>query len=347
MPIKQFGGKITKNWKQIYEQSPHWAKGIFNNLEETQSVINWRQIPGILCKQIKGHPLGMPESDLPMEAFHKESFLDDSEHTKMVWFGHSALLIRMQGQTICIDPMLGPDASPIAPTKTKRFTDNVLHVADEIPDIDLLVISHDHYDHLDMASIIRLLPKVKKAFVALGVKRHLIAWGMDGDIIEEFDWWQEREHQNIRITFTPTRHFSGRGLTSIARCLWGGWVFHTEKEKIWFSGDGGYGDHFKEIGKRFGRFDFAFMECGQYCPDWAQIHLFPEECVKAAIDAGVEKAMPVHWGGFNLSYHHSWTDPADDFVAFAEKSSLPYLTPRLGEVFSLFTQSTHWWQKDR
>lgn len=343
MPTKQFGGKITAHWKGIYENSPNWDKGIFNNLEETQTAINWRQIPGILCKQIKGHPQGMPKQNLAMARFQKDEFLETSLESKFVWFGHSALLMRIQGQTICIDPMLGPDASPIAPTKTKRFTANVLDVADEIPDIDLLVISHDHYDHLDLASIIRLLPKIKKAYVALGVKRHLVSWGMRPDVIEEFDWWQYRTHEDMRITFTPTRHFSGRGLTSIARCLWGGWMFETGSEKIWFSGDGGYGQHFKEIGKRFGPIDFAFMECGQYCPDWAQIHLFPRESVQAAIDAGVRKAMPVHWGGFSLSYHHGWNDPADDFVKFAEEIGLPYSTPKIGEVFDSNSKTHFWW----
>lgn len=287
----------------------------------------------------------MPNKDLPLLAFQREDFLAPSNQAKFVWFGHSALLMRLQGQTICIDPMLGPDASPVAPTKIKRFTANVLEVSREIPDIDVLVISHDHYDHLDMVSILQLLPKVKKAFVALGVKRHLVSWGMKADIIEEFDWWQERMHRDIRITFTPTRHFSGRGLTSIARCLWGGWVFETEKQKIWFSGDGGYGQHFKEIGRRFGSFDFAFMECGQYCPDWAQIHLFPEESVQAALDAGVQKAMPVHWGGFNLSYHHGWTDPADEFVKYAETSSLLFMTPKIGELFTTNSPTEFWWRE--
>lgn len=344
MTPQQFGGKITAHWKTVYESSAHWKDGAFRNLEHTQSAINWRQLPGVLCKQIKGHKESAPPKPLPVTPFHNDSFLQNTPQARFIWYGHSVVLMRLQNQTILIDPMLGPDASPIAPTTTKRFSENSLDIADQLPDIDLLLMTHDHYDHLDYASIQRLKPKVKHYFVALGVKRHLIRWGVDAGRITEFDWWQTTDFQGIQISFTPTRHFSGRGLSSFAKCLWGGWAFTTPTEKIWFSGDGGYGSHFKEIGQKLGPFDFAFMECGQYSVDWPEIHLFPEESVQAALDARAKKVMPVHWGGFSLSYQHAWYEPAEEFVRYAAKNDLHCITPGLGDLFDTnHSGSTHWW----
>jgi L-ascorbate metabolism protein UlaG (beta-lactamase superfamily) len=240
--------------------------------------------------------------------------------------------------------MLGPNTTPIAPFATKRFSENSLSMIDDFPEIDLMLITHDHYDHLDYDSIQKLKEKTKKYFVALGVKRHLVRWGVEADLITEFDWWNDAPLEDIHITFTPTRHFSGRGLKDREKCLWGGWVFKTSNENIWFSGDGGYGEHFKEIGKRFGPFDFAFMECGQYNDDWRPIHMFPDESVQAALDGQVKKAMPVHWGGFSLSYQHAWTDPADEFVKFSKEKGLDYLLPALGKMFTYSdTLQEIWW----
>lgn len=343
MTSKQFGGKITSQWKARYEASSNWQNGTFKNLVDTQTAINFRQLPGIIYKQIKGHPEGSPKAALPFTHFNQAHFLQHTDTAKFIWYGHSAILMRLNNQTIFIDPMLGNDASPVGPKRTRRFSENIIGIIDELPDIDLMLITHDHYDHLDYDSISRLKSKVKKTFTSLGVKRHLVSWGMEASHIEEFDWWDSQTFQGIHITFTPTRHFSGRGIGSIAKCLWGGWVFKTESENIWFSGDGGYADHFKEIGQRLGPFDLGFMECGQYCVDWAQIHLFPDESVQAALDAGVKVAMPVHWGGFNLSYQHAWYEPAAEFVQHARQHALPCITPELGEIFQVNAATKDWW----
>jgi L-ascorbate metabolism protein UlaG (beta-lactamase superfamily) len=251
----------------------------------------------------------------------------------------------MNDQTILIDPMFGANASPIANKSTRRFSESALNIIDELPEIDLMLLTHDHYDHLDYDSIQKLKSKTKNYYVSLGVKRHLIRWGVDEKNIVEFDWWSEEIFSDIKITFTPTRHFSGRGITSLAKCLWGGWAFKTATENIWFSGDGGYGDHFKEIGERLGPFDFAMMECGQYGEDWPQIHMFPYESVQAALDAKVNIAMPVHWGGFNLSYQHAWYEPVEEFAKEAETKQLRYVTPAIGEIFQPETITQNWWAK--
>ncbi|GIV32642.1 MAG: membrane protein [Chitinophagales bacterium] len=344
MNSKQFGGKITAQWKKEYQNSPNWEGGSFKNLMPTQTAVNWRKLPGILCKQIKGHREGYPKADLPLAPLNKEQFLHLASSAMFAWYGHSVLLMRLNNKTILIDPMFGEDASPIAPKKTMRFSRNTLKLIDDLPEIDLMLITHDHYDHLDYDSISRLKPKVKNAFVAMGVKRHLANWGYDKKIIHEFDWWDSETFEDIHITFTPTRHFSGRSITSLAKCLWGGWALKTSTENIWFSGDGGYAVHFKEIGKRLGPFDIGFMECGQYCVDWPQIHMFPNESVQAALDAKMKVAMPVHWAGFNLSYQHSWYEPAEAFVNHARHHSLSHLTPSLGELFQVSATTGKWWQ---
>jgi L-ascorbate metabolism protein UlaG (beta-lactamase superfamily) len=345
MSSKQFGGRLTEKWRSLYKTSPNWKDGAFKNLTKTRTGIDWKQIPGILCKQIRGHKEGLPKSSIPILPFDKNAFLKPSEKAKFIWYGHSVILMRLNNQTILIDPMLGSDASPIAPAKTKRFSNNSLNIINDLPEIDLMVLTHDHYDHLDYESIKRLKAKTNHYFVSLGIKRHLIRWGIDESRIEEFDWWDSRSFNNIKITFTPTRHFSGRGITSLAKCLWGGWAFKTATENIWFSGDGGYANHFKEIGKRLGPFDFAMMECGQYCDDWSQIHMFPNESVQAAIDSKVRVAMPVHWGGFKLSYQHAWFEPVEEFAKEAEIHSLPYITPQIGELFDATTTTKSWWTK--
>ncbi len=342
--MRQFGGKVTKEYERQYELSENWKDGKFQNLEETEMDMPIGKIAGVIYKQLtkKGQK---PKANLPIIPFDKEAFLEPTDAAKFIWYGHSVVLLRMNQKTILIDPMLGEDTTPIAPIGNKRFSENSLSLIDDFPIIDLIILTHDHYDHLDYDSIQKLKHKTNKYYVALGLKRHLVRWGVEADLITEFDWWDEVMYEGIGITFTPTRHFSGRGLTDRVKCLWGGWVFKTKKENIWFSGDGGYGKHFKDIGDRLGPFDFAFMECGQYNEEWRPIHLFPDECIQAAVDAQARKAMPVHWAGFALSYQHTWTQPADEFVKFAKEKKFDYLLPSIGQIFTYTdTLQEEWWK---
>lgn len=344
MILKQFGGRITKSHLKQYQESPNWQNGRFQNLEVTELTPGVLKIPGIIYKQIAYTRDRIPKQALPVLPFDEADFLTQASRSKFIWYGHSAVLMRMNNQNIMIDPMLGPDTSPIAPVATKRFSENTLSLIDDFPEIDLLLLTHDHYDHLDYPSIQKLKHKTKKYFVALGVKRHLVSWGVAPESITEFDWWNCVPFQGIEITFTPTRHFSGRGLTDRQKSFWGGWAFKTATENIWFSGDGGYGDHFKEVGKRLGPFDFAFMESGQYNDDWHPIHLFPHESVQAAIDARAKKIMPVHWAGFPLSYQHTWAEPAEEFVKAAIENNVDFVLPALGEQFDRHSEKKReWW----
>lgn len=342
---KQFGGKPTEALLERYSQSPNWKEDRFMNLEEIAMEFHWGELPKFLYKQFFDSEGREPKEPLPIAAFDKEAFLAAGESAKFVWYGHSVLLIRMAGKTILIDPMLGPNASPIAPFKTKRFSKNTLAVIDDLPEIDLMLLTHDHYDHLDLQSIEKLMPKVGHYFVALGCARHLIKWGVKENQIKEFDWWDDAHFEGVDITFTPTRHFSGRGLKDRAKSLWGGWVFKTANESIYFSGDGGYGEHFKEVGEKLGPFDFGIMECGQYNKNWHQIHMYPEESVQAAVDARVNKIMAVHWAGFSLA-QHSWKEPIERFTKAAQELGIFDLSPAMGEVFQHTDEKKRrWWEE--
>ncbi|WP_297795624.1 MBL fold metallo-hydrolase [uncultured Eudoraea sp.] len=342
---KQFGARTSEADIQKYQTSKHWSGSKFENLEETSMDINFQTLPKLLYKQFCEKKGREPKAKLDIKPFNKNAFLNSPLQSKFIWYGHSSILMRHHGRTILIDPMFGPNAAPIAPFPVKRFSDNTLDLIEHFPEIDLLLMSHDHYDHLDLASIQKLKPKVKHYFVALGVARHLVKWGIPKKNITEFDWWTNQQFEDITITFTPTRHFSGRGLTDRAKSLWGGWAFKTAKENIWFSGDSGYGSHFKDIGKELGPFDFGFMECGQYNENWQQIHMYPEESVQAALDAGVSKIMPVHWGGFALA-QHSWKDPVDRFVKEAERLNISVSHPALGGMHSFTNELVHRWWDD-
>ncbi len=341
---KQFGGKITDALIERYKKSKNWRENKFMNLEPTSMDFDFRAIPKILYKQIFDTKGRRPENPIPIQPFNKTAFLAESDEPKFIWYGHSVLLIRWNNKTILIDPMLGPDAAPIAPFTSKRFSENTLELIDQFPQIDLLLMTHDHYDHLDYASIKKLKSKTSKWFVALGVKRHLIAWGVEEDIIEEFDWNDTAKFENIEFIFTPSRHFSGRGLKDRLKSLWGGWVMRTEKHSLYWSGDGGYGKHFKEIGDKYGPFDFGFIECGQYNENWHLIHMYPEEAAQAAIDAQVKKVMPVHCAGFTLSLH-SWTEPMDKFQSACNTLHLDVIIPPLGKQFIIEDnfENENWW----
>ena len=343
--FNQFGGSVTPALLKLYEQSDNWKDGRFQNFENTPVAGNIKDLPGIIYKQLTLTKGRVPVHELPIIPFDEKAFLSKSNLCRIIWYGHSVVLMRIENRTILIDPMLGPNTTPIAPFPTRRFSKNTLDLINKFPEIDLMLLSHDHYDHLDLASILQLRNKTRNYFVALGIKRHLVKWGVDEDLITEFDWRDIQKFDSLKITFTPTRHFSGRGLRDRFKSLWGGWIIDSRNEKIWFSGDGGYGDHFKQIGRKEGPFDFAFMECGQYNDDWRPLHLFPEEAVQAAIDAGVKKAMPVHWGAFPLSYQHTWKEPPTVFAERAKEENLDFTFPLLGQIFDISTETREmWWQ---
>ncbi|MEL6668744.1 MAG: MBL fold metallo-hydrolase [Bacteroidota bacterium] len=345
--LRQFGSRISKSDLARYAQSPNWENGRFQNLEAFSLGGNLLDMPKMIYKQLTSRKGREPENPLPILPFDLEAFMQEDGAASFIWYGHAAILMRTAGLTVLIDPMLGPNTTPIAPIATSRFSSGTLDLIDEFPEIDLLLMSHDHYDHLDMASIDKLKDKTRQFAVALGVKRHLVKWGVDADRIQEFDWWDRQSFGGLEISFTPSKHFSGRGLSNRFKSLWGGWVFKSDGANLWFSGDGGYGSHFKEVGNRLGPFDYAFVECGQYNDDWPDVHLFPDQAVQAALDVGATRAMPYHWAGFSLSYQHRWWEPAQDFVKSAIDQGLDYSLPKLGELVRMeedVERKELWWE---
>ena len=331
-----------------YSKSPNWDGKKFNNLEETTDDVNLRTLPGLLRKQMKGRSERGPKQSLPVLTEELPDAASDDGIPRFIWYGHSVLLLRFAGRNLLIDPMFGPDASPIGPIVSGRFSKDTLAIIERLPKLDAILFTHDHYDHLDYASISRLKEKVDTYIVALGVGRHLERWGIPSAQITELDWWDSLQFHQIELTFTPSRHFSGRGPTDRTKSLWGGWVLRNDKHRIYWTGDGGYGKHFKEVGDRLGPFHWIFTECGQYNELWHQIHMYPEECIQAAKDARASLAIPVHWAGFTLAMH-SWKEPVERFVAEASLRGQEIACPRIGAVVKLGEEPNNdfWWEEYR
>ena len=235
-------------------------------------------------------------------------------------------------------------AFPI-PLGGKPFAYEHAITASDYPEvIDIALISHDHYDHLDYKTILELKDRIAKFLVPLGVKAHLVKWGVDEGKIYEFDWFNEQKIGNLNFTFCPSRHFSGRTFKRNIT-LWGGWAVEEAGFSFYFSGDGGYGKHFKMINEKFGDFDLVFIENGAYSDGWPYVHMKPEESAQALKDLGARLGVPVHWGKFDLSYH-AWDEPIKRFEKAATKLELNYATPMIGEVFSVQNPPRKkWWDE--
>ena len=215
----------------------------------------------------------------------------------------------------------------------------------DMPAIDYLILTHDHYDHLDYKTISQMKSKIKTIYCPLGVSSHLICWGIDESIITELDWWEgSSPEKDIAITAAPARHFSGR--VNRFKTLWCSFILQADDYKLYLGGDSGYDAHFKAIGERYGPFDIAILESGQYNDEWPLIHMLPEQTVQAAIDLKARLLLPVHWGKFSLALH-PWTEPIERLTKAAESAGVSVTTPMIGEPLSLNTTipKSKWWQK--
>jgi len=250
------------------------------------------------------------------------------------WFGHSTVLLKLNGKTIITDPVFEKAASPV-PFLNKSFDFKNNYSVQMLPDIDVVLISHDHYDHLDYKTIKKIDSITKKFIVPLGVDAHLLRWGIPADKIEVADWGDAINiYSSISFISTPARHFSGRGPKDRDKTLWCSWVIKSGSNKIFFGGDSGYGNHFKNIGEKYGPFDLTLIECGQYNENWAQIHAMPEQTVQAHIDLKGNKLLPIHWSKFKLSIH-TWTEPIERANAAAIKNNVHLQNSKIGEIVIL------------
>lgn len=333
--------------KQRIAQSPQYdqtLQGFVNRRPHIERELNpdgidWQTLKNVFWKQENAKP----KAKLPEITPNLTAFLQPAAHTKLIWLGHSSFLINMQQTIILLDPIFSNSAAPVN-FAARRFQPPVIALHD-LPEIDVVVISHDHYDHLDKNTIRYLQDKPTQFVVPLGVGSHLKGWGIAAAKISELDWWQATSVQGVKFTATPAQHFSGRSLKA-NQTLWASWVMQDQQQTVFYSGDTGYDVHFKHIAERFGSIDLALMEVGQYNKAWKAVHMNPSEAAQAFQDLRAKSMIPVHWGMFALSTH-SWFDPVQRIQRLASKHNLNVLVPQLGETVNVGqgVMDSSWWKR--
>jgi L-ascorbate metabolism protein UlaG (beta-lactamase superfamily) len=340
---QRFGALSTGARLHKIQASPNYREGKFQNLSHTPDLKEGVSYFTVMKDFFFGKsPDAVPPQTLPSQ---KTDLLHlDPAKDILVWFGHASYFLQVDGKKILVDPVLSGHASPVKFT-TRSFKGADVYSADDLPSIDYLFLSHDHWDHLDYDTIRKLKPKIKKIVTGLGVGAHLQRWGFSANDIFEKDWNEKQVlEEGFTVFTTPGRHFSGRGFKRNGS-LWLSFVLVTPTMKLFLGGDSGYDTHFAAIGKEHGPFDLAVLECGQYNEYWKYIHMMPEEVVQAGADLGAKKIIPIHWAKFSLSLH-SWDEPVKRVTAEGSKKNLPVLTPMIGEEVPLKEDKVfgRWWE---
>jgi L-ascorbate metabolism protein UlaG (beta-lactamase superfamily) len=343
--MKRFGKLPSGARLQKIKASPNFRDGQFQNIHHTPNLTEG----ATYTKIMKAFLFGRPERSIPKSAIpsvHTDLLTLDPAENILVWFGHSSYFMQLDGKRFLIDPVLSGTASPFSFT-TKAFAGTDRYTVEDIPGIDWLFLSHDHYDHLDYQTIIQLKSRIDKVACGLGIGEHLEYWGYSPDRIHELDW-----HEMIQLApgfdahAVPARHFSGRWLKR-NRALWLSFVLKTPHFRIFIGGDSGYDIHFAEIGKTFGEFDLAILENGQYDKHWKYIHLMPDEILRAAKDLRTKRVLPVHSGKFALG-NHEWDEPLELLSRNNEQEKLNVITPMIGEKVDLDNPEqvfSAWWRE--
>nr|WP_293994876.1 MBL fold metallo-hydrolase [uncultured Fusobacterium sp.] len=278
----------------------------------------------------------------PIPSVKTNLFKLDIKENLIVWLGHSSLYLQLEGNRILVDPVL-EKAFPL-PFAMKAFEGSDIFKSKDIPEIDILILTHDHWDHLNYPTIMGIKNRVKKFIVPLGVGEHLEHWGINKENIIETDWWETISLKELKIHTLPARHFSGRGFIR-NKSLWASFLIETKDSKLFFNGDSGYGPHYKEIGEKFKNIDFVAMEAGQYNSDWANIHIHPEEILLALNDLNTQRFLPIHNSKFKLS-KHNWYEPLDRLDTLIENTNIHMQTPLIGEIIYLNKKDkfSKWWK---
>lgn len=315
----------SPNYHQQREEFVNRKIGVIDAMKERASI------PALVKSLFSGDEEQTPKEALPEVTPDLSHFTEHSQGAKVIWFGHSTFLLNLDGVTILVDPVFSQTASPFR-FLIKRFQPPVLAL-EELPKVDFILISHDHYDHLDMQTVQYFKDKKSQFITPLGVGSHLKSWGIEADRIVEKDWWQSHNEEGLTFISTPAQHFSGRDGINNNQTLWSSWIIQTKQYNLYFSGDSGYDTHFATIGEKYGPFDIAFLENGQYDPLWREVHLLPKETVQAYQDLKAKKLFPIHWGMFDLSTH-SWNRPVKELIQ-QSSDEVVLVIPKLGEVVDI------------
>jgi len=320
------GGRVEGARLARAERSPQWHGGQFGNpLPRVDGPAGrmWREV------LFGGSPYRTPDGPPPVASRSRADYrTPPASGLRVTWLGHSTLLVEIDGRRVLIDPVWGERASPLTFLGPKRFFAPPLPLA-ELPGVDVVVISHDHYDHLDLPTMRALVARGVRWVVPLGVGAHLRAWGVAERDVTELDWWVAAEVKGLTLTATPARHFSGRGLDDRDRTLWAGWALAGPAHRVFYSGDTALHEEFDDIGARLGPFDLTMIEAGAYSALWADVHLGPEQAVLAHRLVRGDVMLPVHWGLFDLALH-GWTEPMERVLVAAERAGVRVASPQPG-----------------
>lgn len=343
--FKQMGPYPSGKRLEKLEKSAHYRDGAFHNIETTPELAEgYTQYEAMKHFFFEKDKEVVPKEPLPSQK--TELLKLDPKEDVLVWFGHSSYFLQIEGVRFLIDPVFSGHASPFS-WLVKSFKGTDVYTDKDIPNIDYLLLTHDHYDHTDLETLQALIAKTKRVVTGLGVGEALEKWGFKPENIQELDWNQTIQlEKEWPLTYVTARHFSGRGFKR-NRTLWGSFVLKTSRRNLFLGGDSGYGKHFAEIGKAYGPFDLAILENGQYNKRWRYIHLLPEETLKAAQDLGAKHLFPVHNSKFPLSTH-AWMTPMRDIKELNKKFNIPLVTPMIGEkvlLDQLDQGFLAWWEQ--
>jgi L-ascorbate metabolism protein UlaG (beta-lactamase superfamily) len=347
MKQPQFGRPPTGERLEKIKKSPNYKNGSFQNQSSTPIMAE-----GVSYFSVgKEFFFSKKERVIPIDEIPsvKTDLLKlDKNKDVLVWFGHSSYFIQTDGRKILVDPVLSGSASPFS-FSIKAFKGTDRYTADDIPEIDYLFITHDHWDHLDYKTIMKLKPKIKKVICGLGTGEHFESWGFPKNIISELDWYDQiLLDSGFIANSVPARHFSGRGLKR-NQTLWTAFVLETPTMKIFLGGDGGYDKHFTDIGKKFGTIDIAILDNGQHDKNWKYIHLMPDEILKAFTELHAKQLFAVHNSKFALA-NHPWDEPLKEVKELSNEFNIPLIYPMIGEQVNLkdTTQKfSEWWKNIR
>ena len=326
--------------------SPRFAGGAFHNTHPTPEGVQGGMLP-MFGELLFGGQQRRPPGPLPLERPQALWAQRPDTGFRATWLGHSTVLLELDGRRVLTDPVFGNRASPVGLVGPRRFHP-VPAALDELPPLDLILLSHDHFDHLCKPTMTALARGRVPVVTALGVGAHLERFGFAPDRITELDWHESVELGGLRLTATPAQHFSGRRIGGRNTTLWASWVIQSERRKVFFSGDTGLTPELAAIGSAHGPFDLVMLEIGAYHPSWGTIHLGPENALEAFQMLGGGTLLPVHWGTFSLGFH-AWNDPAETLISLTEQRGARILTPCLGAAFEPehVAGPSPWWREVR